>query len=40
MKRAALVLTGVLLAPASGNAQRALPNGPDGYPVAPTGLEG
>ncbi len=35
-----LGLAGLLLAPCLMHAQRAIPNGPEGYPVAPTGLEG
>ncbi len=35
-----LGLAGLLLAPCLVHAQRAIPNGPEGYPVAPTGLEG
>jgi aldose sugar dehydrogenase len=40
MMRRALGLTGLLLAPCFAHAQRAMPNGPEGYPVAPSGLEG
>jgi glucose/arabinose dehydrogenase len=36
----ALALAGLLLAPGLALAQRPVPNGPEGYPVAPTGLEG
>ena len=30
----------LLLAPCLAQGQRAIPNGPEGFPVAPTGLEG
>jgi aldose sugar dehydrogenase len=36
----ALALAGLLLAPCLATAQRPVPNGPEGFPVAPTGLEG
>jgi aldose sugar dehydrogenase len=35
-----LTLAGLLLVPCLASAQRPVPNGPDGYPVAPSGLEG
>jgi glucose/arabinose dehydrogenase len=40
MIRPALLAAGMLLAPCLALAQRAIPNGPEGFPVAPTGLEG
>jgi glucose/arabinose dehydrogenase len=35
-----LALAGLLLAPCLMQAQRVVPNGPEGFPVAPSGLEG
>ena len=40
MSRVTLALTALLLVPCMAVAQRAIPNGPEGFPVAPTGLEG
>ena len=40
MIRPTLLLAGLLLAPVLSQAQRPIPNGPEGFPVAPTGLEG
>jgi glucose/arabinose dehydrogenase len=39
MKRTTLLVAALLL-PAIASAQRPVPNGPEGYPVAPSGLEG
>jgi glucose/arabinose dehydrogenase len=40
MIRRTLCLAGLLLSPCLALAQRPIPNGPEGFPVAPSGLEG